>query len=79
MTFEKTYEPDRNNQIIIRLPAKFKANKRVRVIIEGIDDDKSTKLKSLEEAAKDPLFLSDILEVHNDFQYVDEMCQAYSL
>lgn len=72
MTFEKTYELDRNNQIIIRLPAKFKPNKRVRVIIEAIDDDKSVKLDSLKEAANDPLFLSDILEVQSDFQYSDK-------
>ena len=72
MTFEKTYELDKNNQIIIRLPAKFKSSKRVRVIIEGIDDDKKSKSDSLKKAAKDPLFLSDISEVQNDFQYSDK-------
>ena len=72
MTFERTYEINDNNQLIIRLPDKFRSKRRVRVIIEDIDDDKKSKLESLKKAAKDPLFLSDVQEIQEDFQYTDK-------
>ncbi len=67
MTFEKTYEVQKNNQIIIKLPEQFKYGKRVRVIIEDIDDERDEKIKLFKTAAVDPLFLSDIKEVYEDF------------
>ena len=72
MTFERTYELKDNNQLIIRLPDRFKSKKRVRVIIEDIDEDNKSKLESLKRAAKDPLFLSDVQEIQDDFQYSDK-------
>jgi len=54
------------------LPDKFRSKKRVRVIIEDIDEDKKSKLESLKKAAKDPLFLSDVQEIQEDFQYTDK-------
>ena len=71
MTFEKTYEIQKNNQLTIKLPERFKARKRVRIIIEDVDDDRNAKLDLLKKASKDPLFLSDIQEVKDDFQYSD--------
>ena len=71
MTFEKTYEI-KNNKLTINLPDEFKSKKRVRVIIEDVDDDRKRKLKLLKGAAKDPLFLSDIKEIAEDFQYSDK-------
>ncbi len=71
MTFEKTYEIQKNNQLTIKLPERFKASKRVRIIIEDVDDDRNAKLDLLKKASKDPLFLSDIQEVKDDFQYSD--------
>ncbi len=71
MTFEKTYDIQKNNQLTIKLPEKFKSKKRVRIIIEDVDDDRNTKLDLLKKASKDPLFLSDIQEVKDDFQYSD--------
>ena len=71
MTFEKTYEI-KNNKLTINLPDEFKSKKRVRVIIEDVDDDRKRKLKLLKGAAKDPLFLSDIKEITEDFQYSDK-------
>ena len=71
MIFEKTYEIQKNNQLIIKLPERFKSKKRVRITIEDVDDDRNAKLDLLKKASKDPLFLSDIQEVKNDFQYSD--------
>ena len=71
MTFEKTYEIQKNNQLTIKLPERFRSRKRVRIIIEDVDDDRNAKLDLLRKASKDPLFLSDIQEVKYDFQYSD--------
>ncbi len=67
MTFEKTYEVKKDNRIIIKLPERFKSKKRVKVIIEDVDDSRQEKIKLLRKASKDPLFLSDINEVNSDF------------
>jgi hypothetical protein len=67
MPFEKTYEVQKDNRIIIKLPERFKSKKRVKVIIEDVDDSRQEKIKLLSKASKDPLFLSDINEVNSDF------------
>jgi hypothetical protein len=71
MTFEKTYHVQKNNQIIINLPDKFKSIKKVRVIIEDIDEEREAKIAMLQKAASDPLFLEDIAEAVADFEYSD--------
>lgn len=71
MTFEKTYEVQKNNQLIINLPERFKSKKRVKVIIEDVDDVRQDKIELLKKASKDPLFLSDINEVSSDFEDSD--------
>ena len=67
MTFEKTYEVQKDNRIIIKLPERIKSKKRVKVIIEDVDDSRQEKIQLLRKASKDPLFLSDINEVNSDF------------
>jgi len=67
MTFEKTYEVKKDNRLIIKLPDRFRSKKRVKVIIEDVDDSRQEKIKLLRNASKDPLFLSDINEVNSDF------------
>lgn len=71
MTFEKTYEVQKNNQLIIKLPERFKSKKRVKVIIEDVDDSRQEKIKLLKKASNDPLFLSDISETTSDFEDSD--------
>lgn len=71
MTFEKTYEIH-DNKLIIKLPKEFKSKKRVRVIIEDIDETRNKKIELLKKASKDPLFLEDIEEIADDFQYSDK-------
>jgi len=71
MTFEKTYEVQKDNRLIIKLPDRFRSKKRVKVIIEDVDDSRQEKIKLLRNASKDPLFLSDINEVNSDFSDSD--------
>jgi hypothetical protein len=67
MTFEKTYDVQKDNRLIIKLPERFRSKKRVKVIIEDVDDSRQEKIKLLRNASRDPLFLSDINEVNSDF------------
>ena len=71
MVFEKTYEVQKDNRLIIHLPEKFKTKKRVKVIIEDIDESRDQKIKILKKAIKDPLFLDDINEATSDFENSD--------
>lgn len=72
MTFEKTYEIQKNNQLIIKLPERFKSKKKVKVIIEDFDDNnRSGKIEMLKKASRDPLFLADIYEISADFEFSD--------
>jgi hypothetical protein len=64
MTFERTYEIQ-NNQLIITLPNSFRNKKRVRVIVEDVDQHHSDKINLLKKASTDPLFLSDINEINS--------------
>jgi len=72
MTFKQTYEIQKNNQLLIKLPDGFKKKKRVMVIIEDIKEEQEDKFKLMKKAAKDPLFLADIEEVNEDFKNIDK-------
>ena len=71
MTFEKTYNINNENQLIIKLPERFRSKKRVKIIIEDVDDSRQEKIKQLRNASRDPLFQLDINEVNSDFKDSD--------
>lgn len=72
MTFEKTYEINDDNRLIINLPERFRSKKRVKVIIEDIEESRKSKIQYMKQASKDPLFLSDINEINSDFEDSDK-------
>jgi hypothetical protein len=71
MTYSKTYDIQKNNQLIINLPDGFKRKRKVKVTIEDFDDDSDIKFKLLKKASKDPLFLADVAETNADFKSID--------
>jgi len=71
MTYKKTYDIQKNNQLVIDLPEKFRSKKKVSVTIEDIDENRNEKISLLKRAAIDPMFLSDIAEIDYDFRYSD--------
>ena len=71
MTFEKTYEIQKDNQLVIKLPERFKTKKKVRVIIEEVEESRKEKIELLKQASQDPLFLSDIEDTTSDFKDSD--------
>ena len=70
MTFSKIC-PISNNQVTITLPLDFKDKKKVFVIIDDQLNPKSQKIELLKLAMKDPLFLTDLKEIHQDFDFID--------
>jgi len=72
MTYKKTCEVKKNNQLIIDLPDKFKMKKKVMVIIEDIDNEQEDKIDLMKKASSDPLFLADIAEISADFENIDK-------
>ncbi|MCF8234486.1 MAG: hypothetical protein K9G67_05635 [Bacteroidales bacterium] len=72
MTFEGTFNIRKDNRLVIKLPDKFRTRKKVKVIIEDIDESRKEKIRMLEKASNDPLFLSDIEEITTDFKHSDK-------
>lgn len=64
--------PVKNNQVILTLPPNFRNKKEVTVYVDDQIDVRSQKLAALKMAAKDPLFLADIREIHTDFDSIDD-------
>jgi hypothetical protein len=59
MTFEKIYEIN-NNELTIKLPKKFRSVKKIRVIVEEAENERTKKIQLLKKASTDPLFNADI-------------------
>lgn len=72
MTYRKTYEVKKNNQLIINLPDQFRMKRKVIVIIKDIDDEQDEKIDLIKKASKDPLFLEDLSEISSDFVSIDK-------
>lgn len=70
MTY-KVVCPVKDNQVILTLPPDFKNRKEVTVFIDDQVDTKVLKLEALLVASNDPLFLTDIKEVQEDFNLID--------
>ena len=60
-----------NNQVVVTLPPDFSNKKQVTVIVDDQVDNKAKKLEMMKIASNDPLFLSDIKEVHDDFDSIE--------
>lgn len=63
--------PVRNNQIVVTLPPDFTDKGQVLVVVNDQVETKAQKLELLKTASKDPLFLSDIKEIQDDFDALD--------
>lgn len=71
MSIEQIVEVPENGQVTIQLPSQLTKNKRVKIVIEEIDEDREKKLALLKQAANDPLFLADMEEVARDFDGIE--------
>jgi len=60
-----------NNQVVITLPESFKGKHKLTVTVEDLVDTKLEKISLLSNASNDPLFISDVMEVTEDFKISD--------
>ncbi|SHK02792.1 hypothetical protein SAMN05444280_1521 [Tangfeifania diversioriginum] len=65
MTFEKTCEIS-NNELRSNFPKNSGQLKKIRVIVEEAETERSKKNQLLKKASSDPLFNSDIEETTMD-------------
>ncbi|GAB1448949.1 hypothetical protein MASR2M44_19710 [Bacteroidota bacterium] len=63
--------PVEDNNVVVTLPPDFKGSKEVAVFIADEVCTRSKKIEELKLAMTDPLFLSDIAEVHQEFDAID--------
>ena len=60
-----------NNRLIINLPKSFKDSKRVMVVVDDDINSREGKIILMKQASSDPLYLADIEEVEEDFNFAD--------
>ena len=70
MTYRQIYDVS-NNKLVINLPDSFKNKKQVLVTLDDSVETFAEKLALLKQASSDPLFLSDVKEVNDDFGSID--------
>jgi len=70
MTLRKIIEIPDNHQLVISLPKGFHEKKKVLVTIDEIPEPRSQKMDEMLAASKDPLYLTDMHEVNNDFDHL---------
>ncbi len=75
MTYKVVCPVDDNNQVIINLPANFSKKKIVTVYVDDLVDSKLSKMEQLKSASTDSLFLADISEIQQDFDFLDNEIQ----
>lgn len=70
MTLRKIIEIPDSNQLVISLPKGFRKKKKVLVTIDELPESRSKKMNEMLAASKDPLYLTDMQEVNNDFDHL---------
>ena len=71
MSIEQIVDVTDSGLLTIQLPPTLLNNKKVKVIINDIDDTLDNKINLLKKASLDKEFLSDLKEVNNDFEFAE--------
>ena len=71
MSIEQIVDVTDSGQLTIQLPPSLINKKRVKVIINDIDENLNNKINLLKKASLDKEFLSDLTEVNKDFEFAE--------
>ena len=71
MSIEQIIDVPANGQLTIELPPALKNSKRVKVVIDKVEEDLETKIALMKKAADDKDFLYDLDEVVKDFENIE--------
>ncbi|MBI3195354.1 MAG: hypothetical protein HYZ34_12955 [Ignavibacteriae bacterium] len=70
MTYSQKIKVPQNNQLTITLPQELRSEE-VFVTIAEVSNNRNKKIELMQQAASDPLYLRDLLEVNNDFDMLE--------
>jgi hypothetical protein len=68
---EQILDVPANGRLTIQLPASLKNSKRVKIVINEVEDTAEAKISLLNKAVQDKDFLADLHEVNKDFESID--------
>ena len=71
MSVEQIVEVPENGEVTIQLPDALKSSKRVKIVIDEIDEEWEEKIALLQKAPYDKDFMADLYEVHKDFEGIE--------
>ncbi|HVG41212.1 MAG TPA: hypothetical protein VM888_06340 [Chitinophagaceae bacterium] len=71
MGIEQIVDVPPSGELTIQLPSSLKNSKRVKLVINEIDETLENKITLLTKACDDKDFLSDMQEVNNDFEFAE--------
>lgn len=71
MPVEQIIDVPQSGELMIRVPDVLKNSKRVRVVIDEVDEEWEAKIALLQKAPHDKDFMADLYEVHKDFEGIE--------
>ena len=71
MSIEQIIDVPPGGQLTIQLPSSMKNKKRVKLIINDVEDSLENKIALLQKASADEDFLADMHEVNRDFEFAE--------
>ncbi len=63
MIYKKSYDVQKNNQLVINLADRFRSKKKVRVTIENIDESRDEKISCLKKQLETLFFFLILLRL----------------
>lgn len=69
MSLEQILDVPLSGTLTIELPHTFSKQKKVKVTINGVNDNLEKKIALLKKAANDKQFLEDANDVNKDFEF----------
>ncbi len=71
MIVKQIYNTENKSNLTITLPENFRKRRRVLVVLDDSVDTKSDKLKLMQLASSDPLYVADIDATTADYKNID--------
>lgn len=61
----------KDNKVIVNLPESFRNKKKVMVTVDDEISGRTEKINLMKKASHDPLYLADIAEIEDAFNFAD--------
>lgn len=71
MSVEQIVDVPENGEVTIQIPEGLKNSKRIKIVINEVDEDWEEKIALLQKAPYNKDFMADLYEVHNGFKNIE--------